>query len=122
MISSSDSVSYNWFVELQKKVIQPLVVYFKLHRLGKCSGISFINFTTLKVCHYKREKQHQVFKGIALKSYGALGWFYRCKLHLVCNDRGQIIVFMITKANLGDRQPLKNKNLSRQKIWKNIWW
>ena len=25
------------------------------------------------------------------KSYGTLGWFYGFKLHLVCNDKGQII-------------------------------
>ncbi|CAA0221224.1 Transposase IS982 family [Tenacibaculum maritimum] len=104
-----DLVSYNRFVELQKKVIPPLAVYLKLHGLGKCSGISFIDSTALKVSHYKREKQHKVFKGIAEKSYGTLGWFYGFKLHLVCNDKGQIVDFMITKANVDDRYPLKNK-------------
>jgi hypothetical protein len=105
-----DQVSYNRFVELQKKVIQPLAVYLKLRGLGKCSGISFIDSTALKVSHYKREKQHKVFKGIAEKSYGTLGWFYGFKLHLVCNDKGQIIDFLITKANVDDRYPLKNQN------------
>ena len=37
-------VSYNRFVELQKKVIQPLAVCLKMFGLGKCSGISFDNF------------------------------------------------------------------------------
>lgn len=105
-----DLVSYNRFVELQKKVIQPLAVYLKLRGLGKCSGISFIDSTTIKVCHYKREKQHKVFKGIAEKSYGTLGWFYGFKLHLVCNDKGQIVDFVITKANVDDRNPLKDKS------------
>ena len=105
-----DCVSYNRFVELQKSVIQPLAVYLKLFGLGKCSGISFIDSTAVKVCHYKREKQHKVFKGIAEKSYGTLGWFYGFKLHIVCNDKGQIIDFLITKANVDDRYPLKNKN------------
>ncbi len=103
-------VSYNRFVELQKSVIQPLAVYLKLFGLGKCSGISFIDSTALKVCHYKREKQNKVFQGIAEKSYGTLGWFYGFKLHLVSNDKGQIIDFLITKANVDDRYPLKNKN------------
>lgn len=105
-----DLVSYNRFVELQKSVIQPLAVYLKLFGLGKCSGISFIDSTALKVCHYKREKQNKVFQGIAEKSYGTLGWFYGFKLHLVSNDKGQIIDFLITKANVDDRYPLKNKN------------
>lgn len=103
-------VSYNRFVELQKQVIQPLAVYLKMFGLGKCSGISFIDSTTLKVCHYKREKQHKVFQGIAEKSRGTLGWFFGFKLHLVCNDKGQIIDFLLTKANVDDREPLKNKN------------
>ncbi len=60
-----DTVSYNRFVELQKQVIQPLAVYLKLFGLGKCSSISFIDSTAIKVFHYKREKQHKVFKGIA---------------------------------------------------------
>ena len=81
-----------------------------LFGLGKCSGISFIDSTALKVCHYKREKQNKVFQGIAEKSYGTLGWFYGFKLHLVSNDKGQIIDFLITKANVDDRYPLKNKN------------
>ncbi|CAA0181771.1 transposase (fragment) [Tenacibaculum maritimum] len=38
-----------------------------------------------------------------------MGWFYGFKLHLVCNDKGQIVDFMITKANVDDRYPLKNK-------------
>ena len=59
-------VSYNRFVDLQKKVTQPLAVFMKLH----CSGISFIDSSPLKVCHYKREKQPQVFK-ILLKKVTA---------------------------------------------------
>lgn len=102
-------VSYNRFVELQKQVIQHLAVYLNLFGLGKCSGISFIDSKPLKVSHYKREKQHKVFKGIAEKSYGTLEG-YGFKLHLVCNDKGQIIDFFITKANVDDRTPLKNRN------------
>lgn len=103
-------VSYNRFVELQKGVTQPLAVFLKMHRLGDCTGISFIDSTALKVCHYKREKQHKVFKNIAEKSYGTLGWFYGFKLHLICSDRGEIIDFLLTKANVDDRLPLKEKN------------
>ena len=60
-----DCVSYNRFVELQKKVVQPLGVFMKMYCLGDCTGISFIDSTTLKSCHYKREKQHKVFVGLA---------------------------------------------------------
>jgi len=104
-----ETVSYNRFVELESKVIQPLSVYLKMFGLGECTGISFIDSTTLKVCHYKREKQHKVFKGIAKKSSGTMGWFYGFKLHLVCNDKGDIIEFMLTPGNVDDRFPLKQQ-------------
>ncbi len=44
-----------------------LAVFIKMFCLGDCTGISFIDFTPLKVCHYKREKQHQVFLRTLLK-------------------------------------------------------
>nr|WP_105015036.1 transposase [Polaribacter porphyrae] len=82
---------------------------FKLLSLGKCLGISFIDFNVIKVPHYKREKQHKVFKSIAEKTYVTLGWFYGVKLHLFYNDKGQIVDFLIRKANVDDRSPLKIK-------------
>lgn len=115
-----ERVSYNRFVELQKKVVQPLGVFMKMHCLGDCTGISFIDSTTLKSCHYKREKQHKVFTGLARKSFGTLGWFYGFKLHLVCNDKGKIIEFMLTPGNVDDRNLLKNKSFN-EKIFGKIY-
>jgi len=39
-----------------------------------------------------------------------MGWFYGFKLHLVINDRGEILNFAITQANVDDREPLKNES------------
>jgi hypothetical protein len=112
-------VSYNRFVELQKRVVQPLAVYLKMRGLGKCTGISFIDSTPLKVSHIKREKQHKVFEGIAEKSFGTMGWYYGFKLHLIANDKGEIVDFLFTKANVDDRQPLKDKTF-HEKIFGKI--
>ena len=38
-----------------------------------------------------------------------MGWFYGFKLHSVINDKGEILNFMITQANVDDREPLKNE-------------
>ncbi|GHU08847.1 hypothetical protein FACS189431_5830 [Alphaproteobacteria bacterium] len=38
-----------------------------------------------------------------------MGWFFGFKLHLVINDKGEIFDFLITQANVDDREPLKNK-------------
>jgi hypothetical protein len=62
------TVSYNRFVELQRKVCVPLAVFVKMIYPGNCTGISFIDSTPLRSCHIKREKQYKTFKDIALKS------------------------------------------------------
>jgi hypothetical protein len=104
-----ETVSYTRFVELQQKAIMPMVMFLQMHCLGKCSGISFLDSTLIKVCHTKREKQNKVFKGIAEKGKGSMGWFFGFKLHIIINERGEIIDFLITKGNVDDRQPLKDK-------------
>jgi hypothetical protein len=51
-------VSYQRFVELMPTLLVPLVAY--LHtQLGRCTGISFIDSTSLAVCHNARIHQHR---------------------------------------------------------------
>ena len=105
-----DTVSYNRFVELQKKAFLPMGVFLRAFCLGDCTGISFIDSTPIRVCHIKREKQHKVLRGYASKGQCSMGWFFGFKLHLIINDKGEIIDFLFTQANVDDRFPLKNKN------------
>ena len=102
------TVSYNRFVELQQKALIPIAVFLQLCCLGQCTGISFIDSTPIRVCHIKREKSHKVFKGLAAKGKSTIGWFFGFKLHLVVNDKGEIIKFLITRANVDDREPLND--------------
>ena len=37
-----------------------------------------------------------------------MGYFFGFKLHLVINDKGEILNFVITPGNVDDREPLKN--------------
>ncbi len=39
-----------------------------------------------------------------------MGWFFGFKLHIVINDKGEILDFLFTQGNVDDREPLKNKN------------
>ena len=32
-----------------------------------------------------------------------MGWYFGFKLHLICNERGELLNFMLTKANVDDR-------------------
>jgi hypothetical protein len=98
-------VSYSRFVELLPRVLVPLSVY--LHtQLGHCSGISFIDSTALAVCHTARIGQHRVFAVDARRGKTSVGWFYGFKLHLVVNDRGELLAFCLTPGNVDDRRPV----------------
>ena len=57
-------VSYNRFVELTPTVIIPLAACLR-QRQGNCTGIAFMDATTIKVCHNQRIPRHKVFAGIA---------------------------------------------------------
>lgn len=103
------TVSYNRFVELSQSVLMPMTMFLKTCCLGTCSGISFIDSTPIRVCHNKRIKRNKVFKGVAEVGKSTMGWFYGFKLHIVINDRGEILNFTITQANVDDREPLKNE-------------
>ena len=104
------TVAYNRFVELQQKALMPMAVFLQFCCLGKCTGVSFIDSTPIRVCHIKREFQHKTFKSLATKGQCSMGWFFGFKLHIVINDKGEILDFLFTQANVDDREPLKNKN------------
>ncbi len=102
-------VSYNRFVELQKTIAIPLAIFIKKVLLGKCIGISFVDSTPLRVCRTQRIHIHKTFKGIAQKGKCSMGWFFGFKLHLICNEKGELLNFMITPGDIDDRKPLEYK-------------
>jgi DDE family transposase len=98
-------VSYNRFVELMPSVLVPLCSYLQ-SRKGACSGISFINSTSLKVCHNRRIHSHKVFRGCARRGKTSVDWFFGFKLHLVTNDCGELLSLRLTPGNVDDRRPV----------------
>ena len=98
-----NAVSYNRFVELESRVAVQMALFLELFCFGECTGISFIDSTCIPVCHNKRIKRNKVFKGYAVMGKSTMGWFYGFKLHLICNERGELINFMLTKGNVDDR-------------------
>lgn len=96
-------VSYNRFIELQQRCAIPFMLFVKTQCIGVCTGINYIDSTPLRVCHNKRIKQHQVFKDIAERGKCSMGWFFGFKLHLIINDKGELMAFYLTKGNVDDR-------------------
>jgi hypothetical protein len=94
-------ISYDRFVYLKKNLFVPLFAYL-LHRRGDVTGIAFIDSTSITVCHNKRISRNKVFKGLARRGKTTSGWFYGFKLHLIINDRGEILAFQLTPGNVSD--------------------
>ncbi|GLV58113.1 transposase [Dictyobacter sp. S3.2.2.5] len=98
-------VSYARFVALMPSMMIPLLAY--LHsRYGACTGISFIDATSLVVCDPKRIHQHRVFAVDAKRGKTSMGWFFGFKLHLAVNDRGELLACCLTPGNVDDRTPV----------------
>lgn len=57
-------VSYNRFVELMKSALAPSACYLET-RYAECTGISFIDSTSIKVCHNRRIHSNKVFEDAA---------------------------------------------------------
>ncbi len=107
-----DIVSYSWFVRLMSYLIFPLHCYLQT-RLGKATGISFIDSTPIVVCHNRRIHSHKVFKGLAKKGKSSTGWFFGFKVHIIISDTGELLAFQFSPGNTDDRVPVQNmaKNL-----------
>jgi len=96
-------VSYNRFIELQAKVAVPFMLFLKECRLGKCTSVSFIDSTTIKVCRNQRITWHKTFQATAKRGKSSMGWFYGFKLHLIINEKGEILAFHLSQGNIDDR-------------------
>jgi hypothetical protein len=47
-----------------------------------------------------------VFKDIAARGKTSVDWFFGLKLHLVINDKGELLNFQVTPGNVDDRKPV----------------
>ncbi len=113
-----DALSYNRFVELESRVSIQMMFFLQLCCFGNCTGISFIDSTCIPVCHNKRISRNKVFKGYAERGKSTMGWFYGFKLHLICNECGEVLNFILTRGNVDDRDEKVFNRLSDNIIGK----
>src|SRR3954454_20233614 len=96
---------YEHFVGLQKSVFVPLV-FFLLSHLGNKTGVYYIDSTALPVCDNHRINRHKVFADLAQRGKTSMGWFFGFKLHLVFNNRHEIVALKLTPGNVHDTTPV----------------
>ncbi len=94
-------VSYNRFVELMSEMTVPMASLL-VSLLATPTTANYIDSTKLVVCHNRRIRRNKVFKGLAARGKSSMGWFYGFKLHLIVNERGELISFMVTPGNTPD--------------------
>lgn len=109
-----DLISYRRFVKLIPRALIPLLAYLMTCCLGPVTGISFIDSTALKVCHPKRISRNRVFDGLAKIGKTTMGWFFGFKLHLVVNEKGDLLGLTITPGNTDDRVPVESMT---RRLW-----
>lgn len=105
-------LSYTRFVARMPRALHVLALFLQT-KLGKPTGIAFVDSTPINVCHNKRIKRNKTFKGLAALGKSTMGWFYGFKLHLIINEQGELLSCHISKGNIDDRKPVPTmvKNL-----------
>jgi hypothetical protein len=114
------TVGYNRFVELRQKTVVKRALLLQLCCLGRCSGISYMDSTPLRVYHMKRKHGHGTFRRTATKGKNGTGRFFGFKPHIVINDRGEIFDSIITQAHADDRESLKNRIFHKKLFGKTV--
>jgi hypothetical protein len=106
-------VSYPRFIQRLPSILEPLCVFLR-HSFGRCTGIAFIDSTALAVCDNRRIHAHSVFQDLAARGKTSMGWFFGFKLHLIINDRGELLAVQVTPGNVDDRKPVPRL---AQRLW-----
>jgi hypothetical protein len=96
---------YERFIALQQRAFPPLMA-FLFSKLGKKTGIYYIDSTALPVCHNRRIGQHKTFTELAARGKTSMGWFFGFKLHLVFNDLNEIVALRLTPGHVSDTAPV----------------
>ncbi len=100
-------LNYNRFVELMPCCLCPLTIFTQI-KSGKKTGIYYIDSSCLPVCHLKRSRRNKTFDEIAQYGKTSVGWFFGLKIHLVVNDRCELIAFKVTQGNQHDSAVAQN--------------
>jgi hypothetical protein len=104
--------SYERFITLMSRALYLLVILFCCI-LRRGSRVAYIDSTSLNVRHGKRIKSNKVFKGLARIGKSTKGWFFGFKLHIIIDEKGNLLNAKLTKGNADDRSVVPQMTAGR---------
>ncbi len=103
---------YDRFIQIIPHIFIPIVIM--IHYLsGKKTGIYYVDSTHFSVCKNIRIMRHKTFKGLAERGHSSIDWFYGFKLHMVINDKSEIVAIQITKGNTDGRKAFEEMAIKK---------
>lgn len=96
-------ISYERFVARMPRLLPGLFVLLKwLCGQSERTGFYIVDSKPLAVCDNHRIPTNKVFANVAARGKSSMGWFYGLKAHLVINQYGQLVNFILTPGNVAD--------------------
>lgn len=94
---------YDRFIQIIPSLFLPIAIM--MHYLsGRETGVYYVDSTHFAVCKNIRISRHKTFRGLAKRGHSSVDWFYGFKLHMIINDKSEIVAIKITRGNKDDRK------------------
>lgn len=96
-------ITYQRFVARIPRLLPGLFLLLKwLCGQSQRTGFYIVDSKPLAVCNNHRIPTNKVFANVAKRGKSSMGWFYGLKAHLVINQFGQLVHFVLTPGNVAD--------------------
>jgi hypothetical protein len=92
-------------IKYSRFLLQIVFIILQINK-AKSGILTFVDSTSIPVCKIWRSSSHKVMKVLAHKSKTTIGWYYGIKLHIICDENGNLIDLAFTTSTVDDRIPL----------------
>lgn len=103
-------LSYSRFIQLKSRILPYLIqiLYFLMSK-SQHTDLYYIDSTKIEVCKNDRISFHKVFESLAKIGKSSNNkWFLGFKLHVITNNKREIINILITQGNIDDREHVED--------------
>lgn len=115
--------SYKTFVTLSNKCAvestKCLSILMNMNQRNATKNLYFIDSSKIAVCWNKRIFKHRVAKWFAKRWKSTMWWFFGFKLHIITDEKWNLVRIKVTSGNTDDRNPVLSltKKLTGLLVW-----